>query len=90
MNGQQGKTGYPEIKWGSSLRRVGNGLRNRRTRVSFARGPGGLEDGLVAALLHFDGDRIGGRDKIVVLRGTFHSDLVQPLLRPLSSPLKPF
>src|SRR5437870_5048686 len=40
------------------------------------------------ALLHVNGDGMVGRDKIVVLRGTFHGDLVIPLAQALKLPFK--
>jgi hypothetical protein len=40
------------------------------------------------ALLHVDGDALGGRDKVVVLRGTFHGDLVRPPAHALERPRK--
>ena len=72
-------------------------VETRRTRASFRRGPGVREYGWskdysdrLLALLHLNGDRIGGRDKIVVLRGTFHGDLVRPLAQALKLPFKTF
>src|SRR4249919_3710262 len=43
---------------------------------------------LITALFHFDCNGMGGRDKIVVLRGTFQSDLVVPLAQALNLPFK--
>ena len=40
------------------------------------------------ALLHVDRDGMGGRDKVVVLRGTFHGDLVRSLAHALERPRK--
>lgn len=42
------------------------------------------------ALLHVDGDAMASRDRIVVLCGAGHSDLVCPLAQALKLPLKPF
>src|SRR5256885_9435163 len=80
------------LERGGYLRRVGTVCETRRTRASFTRGPGGLDDGWssdrLLALFHFDSDGMGGRDKIVVLRGTFHGDLVIPLAQALKLPFK--
>ena len=42
------------------------------------------------ALLHVDGDAMGGRDRIVILGGAGHSDLMRPLAQTLQLPEKPF
>src|SRR5215510_6230969 len=45
---------------------------------------------MVTALFHFDGNGVGGRHNIVVLRGTFYSDLVCSLAQALQCPRKTF
>ncbi len=50
---------------------------------SFIVGPLVALGWLVAALFHFDSNGMGGRDKIVVLRGAFHGDPVIPLAQAL-------
>ena len=57
-------------------------------RASFARGP--VTPSSAGGLLHVDGDRVGRRDEIMILRGYRHCDLRIPKLRPLNAPWKPF
>jgi hypothetical protein len=45
IDGQQGKTGCPEIKCGSTGEGLETVCETRHTRASFTRSPSGLEDG---------------------------------------------
>src|SRR5215475_11791495 len=66
--------------------------RYRSYQGFFTRSPGGLENEwsseFVRVLFHFNDNRMSGRDKIMVLRGTSHGDLVISLAQALECPRK--
>jgi hypothetical protein len=68
--------------------RVGNGVETRRTKASFARGPGGLEDGwsYCTSTVMLWVAMTGSWSLVAPVTVT----LCVPLLRPLSIPAKPF
>src|ERR1700752_4369992 len=73
---------------GGDLRMVRNGVKNPVHQSLFHKKPWWHQRRLVAALLHFYGNGLAGRDESVVFRGTGHSDLVRPSAQALKRPLE--